>query len=194
VVEIADEFKYIGQAMKTYLIFEKSGDLFFIDQHAAHERLLFDLLYDKAVNGIKVSQPLLIPYVLNLNSIELGYFESRKEYLEELGFVVEDFGGGSYKVTEVPVDVAEMRLDVFFAEMLADVSLRQEKIPSAIREKLCQRACKSAIKAGFELSRSEIDALMLRLNGDMGLKCPHGRPIAVRITGTEIEKWFKRIV
>ena len=67
-------------------------------------------------------------------------------------------------------------------------------MPEIIREKLCQRACKSAIKAGDSLSKSEIDALMKKIGGNMGLKCPHGRPVAVKITGTEIEKWFKRIV
>ncbi len=193
-MEIESEFVYVGQAMKTYLIFERSGDLYFIDQHAAHERLLFDKLYNDVVNGEVVTQPLLIPFILNLNSIESGYLLARIEYLRQLGFIVEEFGVNTFKITEVPIDVSNISLDKFFSDLLGDNSLRQEKIPEIIREKLCQRACKAAIKAGYDLSKTEIDALMRKLDGNMGLKCPHGRPIAVRITGTEIEKWFKRIV
>ena len=114
--------------------------------------------------------------------------------MAELGFVIDEFGGDSYKITEVPLEIADLRLGAFFDEMLADNSLKHEKVPEIIREKLCQRACKAAIKAGYDMSRAEIDALMAKINGNMGLKCPHGRPVAVKITGTEIEKWFKRIV
>ena len=188
------DFIYVGQAFKTYLIFEKNGDLFFIDQHAAHERLLYDALYEKALKKSVASQPLLVPYILNLNSVEDDYFRTRREYIEELGFAVEDFGRNAYKITEVPLELAEISLDAFFNDALTDNSLKQEKIPEVIREKLCQRACKAAIKAGYDLSEGEIRSLIRRMNGDMGLKCPHGRPVAVRITETEIEKWFKRIV
>ncbi len=188
------DFIYVGQALKTYLIFEKNGDVYFIDQHAAHERILFDSIYEKALSKNSATQPLLIPYILNLNSVEDAYFQTRTEYLKELGFAIEEFGGNSYKVTEVPLDLAEMNLDEFFSDVLNDNGLKQEKVPEVIREKLCQRACKAAIKAGFSLSDGEIKALIKKMNGDMGLKCPHGRPVAVRITGTEIEKWFKRIV
>jgi len=193
-VQMEKHFNYVGQALKTYLIFECDGDVYFIDQHAAHERLLFDSLYEKAMTGNAVRQPLLVPYVLNMNSIERGYFEDKIEYLEQLGFSIEEFGGDSYKITEVPLDMAEVNLETFFRSVVEDGSLKQEKVPEIIREKLCQRACKAAVKAGYDLSRGEIDALISRMKGDMGLKCPHGRPVAVRITGTEIEKWFKRIV
>ena len=191
---IEKEFVYIGQAFKTYLIFQRGEDLYFVDQHAAHERILFDSLYERAVNGEKLTQPLLIPYVLILNSVESQYFASRKSYLEEIGFVIDEFGYNCFKITEVPVEIADMNLQAFFADFLSDNSLKQEKVPELIREKLCQRACKSAIKAGYDLSKSEIDALLKKMKGNMGLKCPHGRPVSVRITETEIEKWFKRIV
>lgn len=191
---IEKDFVYIGQAFKTYLIFQRGEELYFVDQHAAHERILFDALYDRAVNGQKVTQPLLIPYVLNLNSVESQYFLSRKGYLEEIGFVIDEFGYNCFKITEVPIETADMNLQAFFADFLSDNSLKQEKVPELIREKLCQRACKAAIKAGYDLSKSEIDALLRKMKGNMGLKCPHGRPVAVRITQTEIEKWFKRIV
>lgn len=191
---IEGQFEYIGQALKTYLIFQKNSDIYFVDQHAAHERLIFDELYSKASSGDVIRQPLLVPIVIELNSMENEYFLGRRRYIEEIGFTIEDFGGYSYKVTEVPIDVADINIKTFFDEALSDSILRQEKVPEVIRERLCQRACKAAIKAGDELDKSEIDALLAKLAGNMGLKCPHGRPIAIKITKMEIEKWFKRIV
>ncbi len=191
---VGSDYIYIGQAFKTYLIFEKDDDLFFIDQHAAHERLIYDSLYSSALNGTVKTQPLLLPYVLELNVSENGYFLERREYLEKIGFRIEEFGVNSYKITEVPLEISDMNLGLFFADILSDNAFRQEKIPAIIIEKLCQRACKAAIKAGYSLSQEEIRALMAKINGNMGLKCPHGRPVAVRITNTEIKKWFKRIV
>ena len=150
------EFVYVGQALKTYLIFEKNGDLYFIDQHAAHERILFDNLYKRATDGNVAVQPLLVPFILNLNSVEDGYFRTRRRFVEELGFGVEDFGRNAYKITEVPAELIDISLEAFFNDVLTDNSLKQEKIPEIIREKLCQRACKAAIKAGFTLSEGEI--------------------------------------
>lgn len=191
---IESELKYIGQIFKTYLIFERDNDLFFIDQHAAHERFLFDSLYENTLSGKTATQALLVPYILNLNGIENGYFLTRMGYLNEMGFKIEDFGSNSYKITEVPLEISDINLDSFFADILSDNSLKLEKMPEIIREKLCQRACKAAIKAGFDITPLEIDVLKEKLKGNMGLKCPHGRPVAVKITRTEIEKWFKRIV
>ena len=111
---VREDFVYVGQAMKIYLIFERGGDLYFIDQHAAHERLLFDALYEKTLSGNKASQQLLVPYVLNLNSVERAYFETRLDYLAELGFVIDEFGGDSYKITEVPLEVADLKRGAFF--------------------------------------------------------------------------------
>ena len=72
--------------------------------------------------------------------------------------------------------------------------LKRETIPEIINERLMQKACKSAIKAGMELSKSEVDSLIRLLNGNINLKCPHGRPIAIKITKLEIDKWFKRVL
>ena len=87
-----------------------------------------------------------------------------------------------------------MDLKEFFDDILSDTTIKRENIPEVLNEKLMQKACKAAIKSGQTLSRSEVDSLMKLLNYDINLKCPHGRPIAVRITRKEIDKWFKRIV
>ena len=89
---------------------------------------------------------------------------------------------------------AEFDFDVFFRDILTDSTFKDEKIPGILREKIIQKACKSAIKSGDKLSEMEINSLVDQLKNNWQLKCPHGRPIAVKITRTEIDKWFKRIV
>ena len=151
-------------------------------------------MYENALKKSAATQPLLVPFVIDLNVVEDEYFRSRRSYIEELGFTIEDFGRNSYKITEVPLEISDINIGAFIGDVLADNSLKQEKIPDIIREKLCQRACKAAIKAGYDLSEGEIRELILKMKGDMGMQCPHGRPVAVKITRAEIEKWFKRIV
>ena len=85
-------------------------------------------------------------------------------------------------------------LKQFFDDLIYDNEFKRETLPSALKEKLMQTACKHAIKGGDSLDKSEIDALMAKLKGNLALRCPHGRPIAVKITRAEIEKWFKRTV
>ena len=87
-----------------------------------------------------------------------------------------------------------MDLTAFFKDILTDSSFRDEKIPTLIKERIAQKACKSAIKAGDTLSNEEVNALLELLKQNWELKCPHGRPIAIKISRTEMDKWFKRIV
>ena len=95
----------------------------------------------------------------------------------------------------MPLELGEMNVDAFILDVVGDMSmLSDEKMPEYITDKLAQKACKSAIKAGQQLAQVEIDKLLELLKGNMSLKCPHGRPVAVKITETEIDKWFKRIV
>ena len=102
-------------------------------------------------------------------------------------------GNEPFMVHNVDI-LSNLDFDDFFNDVLSDYQLRRESIPEVINEKIIQKACKSAIKAGMKLSNSEVDSLVKLLNGNINLKCPHGRPIAVRISRTEIDKWFKRIV
>ena len=111
-----------------------------------------------------------------------------------MGFKIEQNLEGNFEIYEIPLVLVDIELDDFFEDIFYDYSLRRETVPEIINEKLMQKACKSAVKAGMALSDSEVDALMILLNGNINLKCPHGRPIAVRITRYEIDKWFKRIV
>ncbi len=193
-IEIDPVMKYIGQAFSTYLIFEYGQELYMIDQHAAHERLLYDELCEKTGEGNNISQPLLIPYVFNASGEDFLNIYSRFEHFRALGFDIVNVGDDSFKVFAVPCLLSEINLKEFFDDILYDNAFKRENIPLSVKEKLMQKACKHAIKAGDKLSPSDIDALMAKLKGNFGLRCPHGRPIAVKISKSEIEKWFKRIV
>ncbi len=97
-------------------------------------------------------------------------------------------------VYAVPLELSEIDLGAFFKDVLTDDRFKNEKIPTVLREAIAQKACKSAIKSGDSLSSEEVNSLMERLKQNWDLKCPHGRPVAIKITRTEIDKWFKRIV
>ena len=196
---IQEEFKenkelkleYVGQVLRTYLIFEGNGDMYIIDQHAAHERLLFNKLLGAKFNV--ATQPLLVPFIIAINSYEYETILPKKDYLESLGIDL-TINPGQIIIYALPTELIDIDLTEFFGEIFTDYELKREEVPEIIKEKLAQKACKSAIKAGMDLSQSEVDSLVKLLNGNVNLKCPHGRPIAVKITRTEIDKWFKRIV
>ena len=185
---------YVGQAFNTYLIFQYDDDLYMIDQHAAHERLLYDEFCEKAKSGSIGKQALLLPYVFKVSHEDFDSIYERYQYFRELGIDIDNVGDDSFKVSALPCELCNINLKEFFDDLLYDDSFKRETIPLTLKEKLMQKACKHAIKGGDALTRSEIDALMAKLKGNFGMKCPHGRPIAVKISKNEIEKWFKRIV
>ena len=193
-IEVEPTMQYVGQAFSTYLIFERGSELYLIDQHAAHERLLYDELCERAGKDANLSQPLLIPYTFSASGDDFLSVYNRFEYFRQMGFDIVNVCDDSFKVSAVPCLLADINLKEFFDDILFDNQFKRESIPLILKEKLMQKACKHAIKAGDKLTPADIDALMAKLNGDLGLRCPHGRPIAVKITKTEIEKWFKRIV
>ncbi len=189
------EIRYVGQALNCYLIFEDGEDLYFADQHAAHERILFDKLCDGVKNMQIDCQPLLIPYVLNVNNAEYDFLLSKMEVLNKLGIEISEFGTNAFKVSAIPTFLVNMDIKAFFDDVLSDLNqLKTFTVNDLLVDKLAQKACKSAIKAGDKLSQLEIDALLIKLKENIGIKCPHGRPVVIKITKMEIDKWFKRIV
>lgn len=192
---IFENAQFRGVLFNTYLLYEEGDNVYLIDQHAAHERLIFDRLKEKMETRKVARQPMLIPYVLNLNREEFAFLSEQKSILEEMGFEMEEFGTNCYKVSAVPMDLQGIDLESFFGEILKEVgTLRAIKLSDLLRDKLATAACKHAVKGGMSLTESEKQKLFEMLHGDLGLKCPHGRPVAVRLTKTEIEKMFKRIV
>ena len=184
----------IGQALSTFLILECGEDLIIIDQHAAHERILYDKFCEKVNSGDVTRQSMLFPYSFKVNAKESDILFERVNVFREIGIELEAADETTFNVYALPVELVGMDLDGFFADILNDEKFKTDKIPQILKEKLMQKACKSAIKSGDKLSESEINGLLSMLKQNWGLKCPHGRPVCVKISRTEIDKWFKRIV
>lgn len=186
---------YAGKLFNTYLLYERGDEVYIIDQHAAHERLIFDRLKEQMRTRKVLQQPMLLPYVLNLNAFESAFIREKMENIREIGFDIDEFGNNAFKVSAVPLDLQSIDLALFFNEILGDISgYRSIKLEDLLKDKLATAACKAAVKGGMDLTREETDRLFRLMDGNMGLKCPHGRPVVVKMTKTELEKMFKRIV
>ena len=189
------ELVYKGELFRTYLIYEAGDSAYFIDQHAAHERILFDRLQASWEARAVSSQPMLIPFVLSLNGQEFAFLERNFSVLREIGFEIEEFGDTSVRVSAVPADLMGMDLNAFFGNVLSLMeSLRAIRLSEILKDKLATAACKAAVKGGERLTENEVRALVEQMGGDVGMKCPHGRPAVVKMKKSEFEKLFKRIV
>ncbi len=186
---------YKGELFRTYLIYECGEDANLVDQHAAHERLLYDRLVQKTAARQVAQQPMLVPFVYSANAQEFAFLKENFASLEALGFEIGEFGGTSVKISAVPVDLKNIDLNAFLGEILSSMeSMRATRLADILKDKLASAACKAAVKGGERLTEGEVRALLERMDGNMGLKCPHGRPVAVHIRKAELEKLFKRIV
>ncbi len=191
-----DEIKILGKAFNTYLMIEWGNNLYLIDQHAAHERLRYEKLKAEHESGNIVVQPMLVPYVISLNPEDDQIINANLETIRSVGFDIDEFGDRTYKISAIPAIVSDMDFNKFFG-MFLEEKLNKNKISEAelVKDSLMQMACKSAIKGGDDLTKSEVNNLLKEMgNNNIILFCPHGRPVVVRITKNEIEKWFKRIV
>lgn len=188
--------KIIGICFNTYIIVENGSSIYFIDQHAGHERLLYDKFKASFEKNDLAVQNLLVPYVLNTNYLESDFINNNLETFKSLGFDIEPFGINSFKVSSVPVLLKDISLYKFFNDVLKDLNKNLNLTKSDILKDYLERsACRSAVKANDILSKNEIEILLNMLNSsNQILLCPHGRPIIIEITSKEIEKWFKRIV
>ncbi len=188
-------FCYAGKLFNTYLLYENKDEVYIIDQHAAHERLIFNRLKEQMQNRTVLQQPMLLPYALELNVFESSFIKERIEDIRAMGFDIEEFESNTFKISAIPLDLQHIDLGKFFNEILGDISgFRSIKLEELLKDKLASAACKAAVKGGMDLTKEEMDALFILMDGDMGLKCPHGRPVVVKLTKTELEKMFKRIV
>lgn len=186
---------YAGKLFNTYLMYERGDDVYIIDQHAAHERLIFNRLKEQMQNRSVIKQPMLVPYVLELNSFEGEFIRERIEDIRFIGFDIEEKKENVFHISSVPLDLQDIDLAKFFNDILGDVGgYRAIKLEDILKDKLATAACKAAVKGGMDLTKTEIDALFALMDGDMRLKCPHGRPVVVKWTKKELEKMFKRIV
>ncbi len=189
-------FKIIGTLFNTYILLEQSENLLLIDQHAGHERLLYDKFKKEFEEKTLLTQSLLVPYVLNVNYQEWAFIHDNLASLQNLGFDIEGFGNNSFKINSVPLLLKNINIAEFFNNILHDLNSNLIiKKTDLMEEYLAKSACRSAVKANDNLSYNEVEILLNNLsNKDQVLLCPHGRPIVLKITNTEIEKWFKRLV
>ncbi len=182
----------LGVLFDTYFVLEMKGQLVMIDQHAAHERILYDKYM--ATNANLTMQPLLIPHVITVSAEEYVFVEEHLAELVKAGFELEPFGTNSFRITAVASLFVNCKLDKLIGEILHSVEddhLDKDKILS---ERIAMQACKHATKAGDRLTDLQIKTIVEQLFANKHLQCPHGRPISVELSRTEIEKMFKRIV
>ncbi|MDE7163859.1 MAG: DNA mismatch repair endonuclease MutL [Clostridiales bacterium] len=189
------ECTYIGKLFNTYLILERGEQCYFIDQHAAHEKLLYDELLKRYEEKRLHTQPLMIPFVFDVSAADAELLSENIELLEDCGFGISPFGEYTFTLSYLPYECVGIDMQSFVSDMLLLVNSR-EKSPMVLKERLMQAACKAAVKGEIDdLSKSEIDALLSEMTArNITLFCPHGRPIVVSFSKKEIEKWFKRIV
>lgn len=195
--EALKSHKLVGQVFETYWIVEFNDSLYIIDQHAAHERVL----YEKTLKGMKTreftSQNIVPPIVLNLSMKEAELLNTYIDQFTRIGFEIEEFGQESYVVRAVPDNLFGIAKKELLMEMIDSLS---EEIYTGlssqiIDEKIASMSCKAAVKGKMRLSAQEVDALigeLLKL--DNPYHCPHGRPTIISMTKRELEKKFKRII
>lgn len=192
--DIPERERIAGKLFNTYIIVEKGDSAYFIDQHAAHEKLLYDRLVRERERGVVASQRLLVPYEFTVSADEAEALENNRASLGEAGFEIGGGEKGRYSLKCVPACCAGLNARDFIADLLSAAG-GAKAIPKALDETLMQAACKAAAKGNDDLSDLEIEALLSNMRDGMTeLFCPHGRPVVIRIARHEIEKWFKRIV
>ena len=190
--DIKSEMKILGTLFSTYIVIEHADSVYFIDQHAAHERLLYDKLVKSIDEGNIARQDLLAPYTFTVGAKEASQIDGLLDDLENIGFIIEK-NGNTFKITSLPFVLCYLQLDKFVDELLKENGEWAKKPSDYIHEKLCQTACKHAIKAGDNITKDECAYLIEQVRKGVML-CPHGRPISLVITRHEFEKMFKRIV
>lgn len=187
-------WKILGVAFKTYIILEVDDKLLLIDQHACHERKIFDKLLQKIDQQELHSQSLLSPYTFSCSTDDAKFFTQHLEDFASIGIMMEEYGENIFRVRAVPFLIRDMEYDQFFEEIKANKNRFNFSKKELLKNFLAQTACKSAVKAGDKLSDEDINALLQDLDNHKSLTCPHGRPFVHTITKKDLEKLFKRIV
>ena len=193
--KLQPEYKYIGIAFNTYIIIEIKQDLYIIDQHAAHERIMYEKIKKNYYNeNDKDSQLMLLPDIITLTNKEMGIYKDNREMFRKAGFMVDEFGENTIKLSGVPTILLDLETKELFLEALDEINTVARTARKEIEEKfIATVACKAAVKAHMVLERQEVEALLNELLVlPNPFTCPHGRPTAIRMTKNDIEKKFSR--
>jgi len=188
--------RIIGQLFKTYWLVEFEDKLFIVDQHAAHEKVLYERTMATLKEKEYTSQTISPPIILSLDANEIMMLEKHMDQITRMGYEVECFGGKEYMISAVPANLFHVDMKDLFIEMLDDFSnLSGKETPELILEKVASMSCKAAVKGNQTLSFTEFDTLVEELLSlDNPYNCPHGRPTIISMTKYEIEKKFKRVI
>ena len=187
--------KLIGQLFDTYWLVQYEESFYIIDQHAAHEKVLYERIVKELENSTIHAQYLSPPIVISLSMEEEELLKTHKQLFEEFGFDLEHFGGREYNIRAVPSNLYGINQKALFLELLGDLDKDGKQTSDILLHKLATTACKAAVKGNQRLSPAEADRLideLLQLENPY--HCPHGRPTIISMTKTELEKKFRRIV
>lgn len=184
-----------AQVHETYIIAESAENLILVDQHAAHERLVYEILKKDLANGLIKRQSLLIPTVLELTLSQFQTLEGYLETLSQFGFTIESYANNSLIIREMPTLLSKCNLKQFFMDLASEIADRgtDTAIESTFHEILADKACKNSIRAGRKLSIEEMNALLRDIEiTPFSSQCNHGRPTYIKLSKTDLEKLFER--
>ena len=188
-------YKFIGIVFNTYIIIEIDKEMYIIDQHAAHERILYEKVKENYYNDEhKDSQLMLLPDIITLSHKEMEIAKDNMQMFRKAGFMIEEFGENTIKLTGVPEVCIDLETKEMFMETLDEIDSISRTAKQEIEEKfIATIACKAAVKANMALTKEEVDSLMNELLAlPNPFTCPHGRPTAIKMTKYDIERKFAR--
>lgn len=191
-----DEFEVIGQLFDTFWIISLRDKFYYMDQHAAHEKVKYEEFMKKFKEGKLQSQNLLPPCIIQLKPAEYIVFEKNKEAFEHLSFEIEDFGSDAIAIRSMPTDLFGYSCEELFMDVLEELqTVYSTKSLTTVEERIATRACKAAIKGNTKLTKESAKKLIEMLfTLENPYQCPHGRPTLIAVSKYELEKMFKRIV
>lgn len=188
-----DEINFLGKTGKTYLVVTIRGELYVIDQHAAHERVLYEEALKTVAAGSSSSQKLLFPETVELTADEFITFENSREVLTKLGFEVEPFGGHSIIINGMPPVFGDKNPNRILKKLIDDIGQLNKAGGELIKSVAQSHACRAAVMAGDRLSGAEVSGLVARLlEANNPYCCPHGRPTFIKISRDELDSRFGR--
>ena len=195
--ESLNKHRIIGQVFETYWLIEYKDNLYIIDQHAAHERVLYEKTLHQMKTREYTSQNISPPLILELTMKEAMLLNTYKDRFTCLGFEIEPFGEDTFAISAVPDNLFSIVKKDLFIQMLDDIAdeIVPNITPELIDEKIASMSCKAAVKGNMKMSYKEVDVLITELLSlDNPYHCPHGRPVIISLSKRELEKKFKRIV
>ncbi|MEG0594388.1 MAG: DNA mismatch repair endonuclease MutL [Christensenella sp.] len=188
------DYRIIGQVWSTYVVVECADCLYLIDQHAAHERINFERMKTEAAKGAVASQGLLVPYIATLPAEDFELLMRHAEVLKSLGFEIEEFGALTLKFNAFPAQIEKSSAEKLIEEVLYELRHTKNEI-LLLRDAIIRASCRYSIKAGYQLSDAQIEELLKEITELKAIpNCPHGRPIAVILKKSDLQKGFRRIV